>query len=466
MTAHRIRLRVNAHQARTLARWCEAARLAWNWALEEGDRQLRDRRGGRGFVRRRGRWIPVGLDWAPNPDAPLEDLSRLLTRVRRVARLWWMVEPPARVYRTEIRTLAEAWSRMRQGLARRPVPKRFSTSFALSNQDVVVEGRRIRIPKLGWLRLEERLRWRGRVKTARISVEAGAWYVSLGMEWDHVRGPAPDVSAGVDASLKTLAVVASADGAVVQRVANPRAHDAWLRRLRRTGRGVSRKLRGSANWRRAVVRLARLHVYAAAVRRDAGEQGSTAVARLVRRVGVEDLSVTGMLRSRRMARRVADAAMSWFIARLGVKVLEAGGEVLRAPRTHASTRTCSACGARTERIPPGLAGLAVRRWSCERCGADHDRDINAAKNLDPAVWSGPHDAASQAESENARGQACQSPASAGGGGLDEAGSAIARNPHAGASSSRRSGVLADQPRSRDPAVGSGRSGVATPSAPG
>ena len=134
MTAHRIRLRVNAHQARTLARWCEAARLAWNWALDEGDRQLRDRRGGRGFVRRRGRWILVGLDWAPNPDAPLEDLSRLLTRVRRVARLWWMVEPPARVYRTEIRTLAEAWSRMRQGLARRPVPKRFSTSFALSNK--------------------------------------------------------------------------------------------------------------------------------------------------------------------------------------------------------------------------------------------------------------------------------------------------------------------------------------------
>ena len=139
MTAHRIRLRVNAHQARTLARWCEAARLAWNLALDEGDRQLRDRRGGRGFVRRRGRRIPVGLDWAPNPDALLEDLSRLLTRVRRVARLWWMV------------------------------------------------------PKLGWLRLEERLRWRGRVKTARISVEAGAWYVSLGMEWDHVRGPAPDV---------------------------------------------------------------------------------------------------------------------------------------------------------------------------------------------------------------------------------------------------------------------------------
>ena len=92
-----------------------------------------------------------------------------------------MVEPPARVYRTEIRTLGEAWSRMRQGLARRPVPKRSATSFGLSNQDVVVEGRRVRIPKRGWLRLEERLCWRGHVKAARISVEGGAWYISLGM---------------------------------------------------------------------------------------------------------------------------------------------------------------------------------------------------------------------------------------------------------------------------------------------
>ena len=172
-----------------------------------------------------------------------------------------------------------------------------------------------------------------------------------------------------------------------------------------------------------------------------------------------------MLRSRRMARRVADAAMSRFIARLGAKVLEAGGEVLRAPRFYASTKICSACGERTERIPPGFAGLAVRRWTCEHCGAAHDRDVNAAKNLDPAVWSGPHDAASQAESENARGQACQLLASAGSGGLDEAGSALARNPRAGALSSRRPGALAKQPRSRDPAVGSA-AGVATSLAPG
>ena len=158
VTAHRIRLDVTEQQARTLARWCEAARLAWNWGLSERDRQYRDRVSGPAFDRRRGNWIPVGEKWQPDPEAPRENLDRLTTRVRREARPWWMVEPPARVYRSEFRTLDEAWRRCRDGLAGRPVPKRRATSFGLSNQDVRLDGRRVRLPKIGWLRLAERLR--------------------------------------------------------------------------------------------------------------------------------------------------------------------------------------------------------------------------------------------------------------------------------------------------------------------
>ena len=170
-----------------------------------------------------------------------------------------MVEPPARVYRSEFRTLDEAWRRCRDGLAGRPVPKRRATSFGLSNQDVRLDGRRVRLPKIGWLRLAERLRWPGAVKTVRVSFEAGRWYLALGVDWDHQRRPAPGVSAGLDVGVKTLAVLASADGRLVRRYANPRAHDALLRRLQRAGRAVSRKQKGSANWRKAVLRLVLRH---------------------------------------------------------------------------------------------------------------------------------------------------------------------------------------------------------------
>ena len=453
MTAHRIRLDVTDQQARTLARWCEAARLAWNWGLAERDRQYRDRVGGVAFGRLRGKWIPVGPEWEPDPEAPREDLDRLTTRVRQQARPWWMVEPPARVYRTAFRTLDEAWRRCRARLAGRPLPKRRGTSFGLSNQDVRLEGRRVRLPKIGWLRLAERLRWRGTVKTVRVSCEAGRWYVAFGVDWDRQRGQAPDVSAGLDVGVRTLAVLASADGRLLRRYANSGAHDALLRRLRRAGRAVSRKQARSANWRKAVLRLARLHAGVAACRRDATEQVSTSVARSVRRVGIADLSVRDMLRSRVIARRVADAALSRLLGRVRVKVGEAGGQVVVAPPFYAGTRTCSVCRWRTDRIPAGLAGFEVRRWTCERCGAAHDRAVNAARNLDPTAWSAEMDAAGRAESQNARGQALQPPASAAGGGLAEAGSALARNPHAGAPSPRRNELLGVQPRRRDPAVG-------------
>lgn len=462
MIAHRIRLYPTAVQERALARWCEAARLAWNWALCESDRQRRDRVGGRRFFRRRGKWVPAGTEWVPDADAPQEDLDRLTTRVRRAVGLWWMVEPPARVYRSEFRTLREAWARCRAGLARRPVPKRDARAFGLSNQDVRFDGRGVRVPKLGWIRMAERVRWRGRVKTARVSREADAWYLSINLDWERRRCPAPACSAGLDVGVKTLAVLASVDGRVLRRFGNPRGAAALARRVRRAGRAVSRKCRGSANRRKAAVRLARLHARVAAVRRHATETVSTSVARSAARVGVEDLSVRGMLRGTRFAGALADAAMARLRERVGVKVIEAGGEVRVAPRSYPSTRSCSSCGARTGRIPAGHAGLRVRRWTCESCGAEHDRDVNAAMNLDPAVWCGRDDAASHAESENTCGGVCQSSSrkSSVGGDPDEAGSAIARNPHAGATSSSVGGVLAD--------VGgrSGASGVTGAAAPG
>ena len=217
--------------------------------------------------------------------------------------------------------------------------------------------------------MAERVRWRGRVKTARVTREADAWYLSINLDWERRRRPAPACSAGLDVGLKTLAVLASVDGGIVERFANPKGAAALARRVRRAGRAVSRKCRGSANRRKAVVRLARLHARVAAVRRHAGETASTSVARTAGRVGVEDLSVRGMLRGSRFAGAVADAAMARLRERVGVKVVEAGGEVCVVPRSYPSTSAVllvrGADGADTGR--PGRAGgppLDVRELRC------------------------------------------------------------------------------------------------------
>ena len=241
--------------------------------------------------------------------------------------------------------------------------------------------------------------------------------------------------------------MASSDGEVLETFENPRPYAAALRRLRRAQRAVSRCQRGSRNRRKAVVRLERVHRRVGAIRRDAAEKASTAVARRVAEVGLETLNVRGMVRRsrpaadvdprrrekrrrRRMARPVLDAGMSRVVSVVERKVGELGG--CRPPGPVAVSVVAHVLGLRLEdggdpagvRGPPG-SPLALRALRC----LDHDRDVNAARNLDPAVWRDPVDAGSQPESVNACGGACQAASAAGGSG--ESGSAIARTPMRG-----------------------------------
>ena len=456
MTAHRIRLDVTEQQARTLARWCEAARLAWNWGLSERDRQYRDRVGGPAFDRRRGNWIPVGEKWQPDPEAPRENLDRLTTRVRREARP--VVDGRAAGPRLPLRIpyagrgLASVSGRFggpagaeEPGDVVRPLqpgrPARRSPGAAAEDRLAAA----CRAPAVAGSGQDRACQLRGRPVVSgpwsRLgsSAPSGSWRErrsgcrreDIGRSRVGGRSPCAPVRQSAGRTMRCSAV-SSVRGVPCR--ANGRA---------------------SANCRKAVLRLARVHARIAAVRRDATEQVSTSVARSVRRVGIEDLAVRDMLRSPLMARPVADAAMSRLRSRVGVKVCEAGGQVLVASRFYASTRTCSVCRGRTGRIPAGQAGLGVRRWTCEHCGAAHDRTVNSARNLDPAVWSEQMDAAGRAESQNARGQACQSPVSADGGGLAEAGSALARNPHAGAVSPRRDELVGEGRHARHKASGAG-----------
>jgi putative transposase len=97
-------------------------------------------------------------------------------------------------------------------------------------------------------------------------------------------------------------------------------------------------------------------------------------------IGVEDLNVTGMVQNRRLALSISDASFSEFVRQLAYKCPQAGAELVKVDRFFASTRLCSECGAINAQLT-----LAEREWTCE-CGAVHERDLNAARNIrDEAV---------------------------------------------------------------------------------
>lgn len=254
--------------------------------------------------------------------------------------------------------------------------------------------------------------------------------------------------------MKTLLTGVDDRGRVVE-VNGPRALRGSLRRLRRASRAHSRKVKGSANRRKATARLARIHARVANVRADALHQATTDLAARYETVVAEDLNVTGMLANRKLARAVADQGFGTARRMLGYKTEWNGGQLKVADRWYPSSKTCPACGWRK----PTLT-LAERVFTCETCGLVMDRDENAARNL-------PGLAASGAERLNASYEAaCQAFAVPAPGLCRDLGVCCGCLVGAGACRAVPMALIAASSRRRCPGVKGARSArAATPQAP-
>jgi putative transposase len=233
-----------------------------------------------------------------------------------------------------------------------------------------------------------------RILSATVSRTAQRWFVSFTVEVERdVPGhPRPGSAIGIDLGVKTLLTGFDSDSRLVE-VPGSKPLRTAMRKLRKASRAHSRKQPGSANRRKAAGRLARIHARVANARADVLHKATTDLARRYETVVAEDLNVTGMFASRKLARAVSDQGFGTARQMLAYKTEWNGGTLVVADRWYPSSKTCSACGGRK----PSLT-LAERTFTCEACGLVMDRDENAARNLLTLAASG-------AESRNACGVA-------------------------------------------------------------
>ncbi len=175
---------------------------------------------------------------------------------------------------------------------------------------------------------------------------------------------------GIDLGLTHFAVMA--DGS---RIRAPRFLRKAEKKLQREQRRLCRKAKGSRNRDKQRVRIARAHAKVANARRDFHHKLSTRLIRENQTVSVETLSVKSLARTR-LAKSVHDAGWSAFVAMLEYKAVRYGRTLTKVDRAFPSSQMCSACGHRS-----GPKPLHIRAWTCDRCGARHDRDHNAAQNV-------------------------------------------------------------------------------------
>ena len=200
----------------------------------------------------------------------------------------------------------------------------------------------------------------------------GRWYVTFTIDTDAPEPLEPTGHAvGVDLGVTDLAV--TSDG---EKIANPRHLARKARNLARYQRRLARCRKGSANRAKATAKVARAHRKVRDARRDFLHRASTGLVRSADIIVIEDLNVSGMIRNRHLARAISDCGWGEFRRQLQYKCERSGRELVVIDRWYPSSKTCSACGHLLAEL-----SLGTRQWTCLSCGARHDRDINAAKNI-------------------------------------------------------------------------------------
>jgi putative transposase len=357
--AHKIRLNPTPEQQAYFRKAVGTARFVYNWGLSQ---------------------VKCALDEGRTPATAL-DLKARFNALKR-EQFPWVYQVTKCVVEGAFRNLGAALANFRaskrgvrkgkrMGFPNYKRKKGGAGSFYLANDKFRVEGQWIRIPKLGQVNMTESLRFVGKILGATISERAGWWWVSIQVEVPREQLAHQGHAVGVDVGVKDLAV--DSDG---ERFENQKPLRSAMGKVKRLQRRVSRRIRGSKKWRKAVRTLARAHYRVSCLRSDAQHKATTQIARKGSLIGLEDLNVTGMMGNRRLTQSLSDASLSELHRQLAYKAEWYGGQVVTIGRYFPSSRLHNGCGGYKADLE-----LTQREWSCPACGQLVDRDLNAARNI-------------------------------------------------------------------------------------
>ncbi len=251
-------------------------------------------------------------------------------------------------------------------------------SFIAVENNIVFQQKdfKIKIPRLGWVKCSENLRFEGKVNNVTVKRIADRWFAIINIETNYLPKETSSASenqavVGVDLGIKSMAVLS--DGTVFE---NPKALKKGLRNLKHQQRSLSRKVKGSNNRYKQQMKVAKVHYRISCIRKNAIHLATTDIVRRFDKIVIEDLAVCNMVKNHKLSQALSDVSFGEFRRQLDYKSKWAGKELVVADRYFASSKTCSGCGFKKESLL-----LSERIFCCDVCGLKIDRDLNAAINL-------------------------------------------------------------------------------------
>ena len=409
--AHKIELIPTTAQIEYFSKACGVSRFAYNWALATWNSQYKDWKEAEDEAKKNGTINHLSK--------PKEYELRKQFNAIKSEQYPFVTEITKCAVQQSIKDVGVAFVRFFKKTSNYPQfhKKGRHDSFYMDNVSFKVVGKKIHIPKLGWVKMRENLRFYGKIMSATVSRMADRWFVSIQVDVpfgslpvaqkicsenqavssEVCEGEAKQLKVvGIDLGIKTMATATLFDGEP-SKIDAPKPLKRLLSKLKRLQRklsrqgqkysmenyvdanGETRKIRKySNNYMKTKVKLARLHAKIRNVRQDFLHKLTTRLVKEFDVICIEDLNVKGMMANHKLARSIMDLGFYEFKRQLLYKaqMWQRSKAVIIADRWYPSSKTCSHCGEKLKELD-----LSVRDWECQHCHTIHDRDVNAAINL-------------------------------------------------------------------------------------
>ena len=262
--------------------------------------------------------------------------------------------------------------------------KKASQSYKTNSQKglITILNGKVKLPKVGWVKVKAHRQIKGVIKSATISKTAtGKYFISILCEEEILPLPKTDSNLGIDLGLENFAILSTGE-----KISNPKFFTSLSKKLAKEQKILSRrgllakkkgvKLSESSNYQKQKLKVARLHEKIAHQRKDFLHKLSTNLIKNHDVICIEDLASRNLMKNHHLARAIGDASWREFVRQLHYKAEWYGKKIVTISRWFPSSQLCSACG-----VNSGKKALSIREWTCENCGTHHDRDINASLNI-------------------------------------------------------------------------------------
>lgn len=235
------------------------------------------------------------------------------------------------------------------------------------------EKNKIKLPKLKWIKAKVHREFVGKIKSATISqVSSGKYFVSILVETEHIPLEHTNNSIGIDLGVKDLLITSNG-----KKFDNLKLTKKYEKKLAKEQRKLFHKEKGSNNYQKQRIKLAKVYEKIKNTRLDYLHKISHKLINENQVIVSEDLAISNMAKNHKLSKSILDCGWYELTRQLSYKSDWNNRQYIKINRFYASSQTCNCCGY----VNSNTKDLSVRKWTCPQCGAIHDRDINAAKNI-------------------------------------------------------------------------------------